>query len=365
MKELCLKIWPSIFITASYFFGESFYNKVILVHYEMKRILVLEADSKTVSTLGKLSDEGFKIVFKRETVDKVDLTRYRDFEILSVFVFSKVNRRVIESLPNLRLIVTRSSGFDHIDLQAAGERGIVVSNVPGYGSMPVAEHVFALLLALYRKVVKADSAVRTSRWFSPRLQGRLVNGKTFGIIGTGTIGERVARIARAFGADVIAYDVVKKPALEAEGVLKYVSLEEVLEKSDIISLHVPLIKETYHMINRDSIEKMKKGAVLINTSRGAIVDQEALVEALKSGRLSGAGLDVLEREPPDPDDPILRLENVVLTPHTAWNTAEAEDHIIQSTVNSIRAFVNGNPINIVNAEELKSMGHPVPEIRSN
>jgi len=269
----------------------------------MRKILVLEANPKTVSKLRELGNEGFKIVFKKETVEKVDLAKYRDFEILSVFVFSKVDRRVIESLPNLKLIVTRSSGFDHIDIQAAGERGIVVSNVPGYGSMPVAEHVFALLLAVLRKVLKADSAVRASKWLSPELQGRLVNGKTFGVIGTGAIGESVARIAKAFGAKVIAYDVVKKPVLEAEGVLKYVSLEEVLEKSDIISLHIPLTNETYHMINRRSIAKMKKGAILINTSRGQIIDQEALVEALRTGKLAGAGLDVFEKEPPNPDDP--------------------------------------------------------------
>jgi len=329
----------------------------------MRKILVLEANPKIVSKLRELRNEGFKIVFRRETVEKVDLAKYRDFEILSVFVFSKVDRRVIESLPNLRLIVTRSSGFDHIDIQAAGERGIVVSNVPGYGGMPVAEHVFALLLAVLRKVLKADSAVRASKWLSPGLQGRLVNGKTFGVVGTGAIGESVARIARAFGARVIAYDVVKKPVLEAEGVLKFVPLEDVLEKSDIISLHVPLTKETYHMISRDSIARMKKGAVLINTSRGQIVDQEALVEALRTGRLSGAGLDVFEKEPPDPDDPILRLENVVLTPHVAWNTEEAEDYILQSTMDSIRAFVSGNPINVVNRKELEKL-HPVPMIRS-
>lgn len=330
----------------------------------MRKILVLEANPKTVEALRKLQKEGFETVFRRETVDKVDLKQYKDFDILSVFVFSRVDRHVIKSLPNLRLIVTRSSGFDHIDVQAAGERGIVVSNVPGYGSMPVAEHVFALLLAVLRKVVKADSAVRISRWFSPRLQGRLVNGKTFGVIGTGAIGESVARIARAFGANVIAYDVVKKSVLEAEGVLKYVPLEEVLEKSDIISLHVPLTKETYHMVNRDSIARMKRGVVLVNTSRGQIVDQEALVEALKTGRISGAGLDVFEKEPPDPDDPLLRLENVVLTPHIAWNTTEAEDHILRSTVNVIRAFVNGNQINIVNQKEL-NLRHPVPAIRRN
>jgi phosphoglycerate dehydrogenase-like enzyme len=219
-----------------------------------------------------------------------------------------------------------------------------------------------LLLAVLRKVLKADSAVRASKWLSPELQGRLVNGKTFGVIGTGAIGEGVARIARAFGAKVIGYDVVKKPFLEAEGVLKYVSLEEVLEKSDIISLHIPLTNETYHMINRYSIAKMKKGAILINTSRGQIIDQEALVEALRTGRLAGAGLDVFEKEPPDPDDPILKLENVVLTPHVAWYTAEAEDYILQSTINSIRAFANGSPINVVNQKELENM-HAVPTIR--
>ncbi|MCS7138800.1 MAG: NAD(P)-binding domain-containing protein [Crenarchaeota archaeon] len=318
----------------------------------MRKILVVEADSKTVSTFNKML-KGWGIAFEKEIVNKVDLTRYVDTEILSVFVFSKVSIKVIESLPNLKLIVTRSSGFDHIDIEAASKRGILVSNIPGYGSLPVAEHVFALLLAVLRKIVKADLMVRSSKWFSPLLQGSLINGKTFGIIGTGAIGERVARIAKAFGAEVIAYDVFKKTALEAEGVLRYVKLEEVLERSDIISIHVPLTRETYHMINRDSIARMKKHAVLINTSRGQVVDQEALVEALKTGKLSGAGLDVLEKEPPEPDDPILKLENVVLTPHIAWNTVEAEDYILQSTIDVIKAFANGNPLNIVNLKELE------------
>jgi len=330
----------------------------------MRKILVLEANPKTIEILGKLREKGFEIVFNSETIDKVDLAEYFDFDILSVFVFSKVDRRIIESLPNLRLIVTRSSGFDHIDIQAAGERGIFVSNVPGYGSLPVAEHVFALLLAVMRKVVKADLTVKSSKWFTPGLQGRLINGKTFGVIGTGAIGERVARIARAFGAEVIAYDALKKTTLETEGVLKYVTLEEVLEKSDIISIHIPLTKETYHMINRDSIARMKKGAVLINTSRGQVVDQEALVEALRTGKLSGAGLDVFEKEPPDPDDPILKLENVVLTPHIAWDTEEAEDYILNSTMETIIGFANGNPINVVNLKNLEKQP-PVPIISFN
>lgn len=322
----------------------------------MAKLLILEANPAAVAALQSLQGEGHEISFDSRNISDVDLNKHKGSELLSVFVFSKVSRDIIASLPNLRFIVTRSAGFDHIDIEAASERGIVVSNVPGYGNLPVAEHVFALLLALLRRIVTADSAVRAARWPSQELQGKLINGKTFGLIGTGAIGANVAKIARAFGATVIAYDVIKRPELEAAEVLKYVSLDELLEGSNIISLHVPLLKETHHIINESSISKMKDGAILINTSRGAVVDQKALTLALQSGKLFGAGLDVLEKEPPEPDDPLLKLDNVVLSPHIAWYTDYSENYILQLTIKNINAYLGGKPQNVVNLQLLKNLG---------
>jgi phosphoglycerate dehydrogenase-like enzyme len=322
----------------------------------MAKLLILEANPAAVAALQSLRGEGHEISFDSRIISDVDLSEYKGSELLSVFVFSRVSKEVIASLPGLRFIITRSAGYDHIDLEAASERGIVVSNVPGYGNLCVAEHVFALLLALLRKVVAADAAVRAARWPSQELQGKLIYGKTFGLIGTGAIGANAAKLAKAFGATVIAYDVIKRPELEATGVLQYASLDEVLGRSDIISLHVPLLKETHHMINESSISKMKDGAILINTSRGAVVDQNALTLALQSGKLSGAGLDVLEKEPPSPADPLLKLDNVVLSPHTAWNTDYSENYILQLTIKNINAYLSGKPQNVVNLQQLKNLG---------
>jgi D-lactate dehydrogenase len=322
----------------------------------MAKLLILEANPAAVAALQSLRGEGHEISFDSRIISDVDLIEHKGSELLSVFVFSRVSKDVIASLPALRFIITRSAGYDHIDLEAASERGIAVSNVPGYGNLCVPEHVFALLLALLRKVVAADAAVRAARWPSQELQGKLICGKTFGLIGTGAIGANAAKLAKAFGATVIAYDVIKRPELEATGVLQYAPLDEVLGRSDIISLHVPLLKETHHMINASSIAKMKDGAILINTSRGAVVDQNALTLALQSGKLSGAGLDVLEKEPPGPADPLLKLDNVVLSPHTAWNTDYSENYILQLTIKTINAYLSGKPQNVVNLQQLKNLG---------
>lgn len=315
---------------------------------DMSKILVTESNSRSKAAFSVFEREGHKVIHIDRAPSEDEFPTDKEIDILSVFVNTKVTQQVLTKLPNLKLIITRSTGVDHIDMRAATNRRIAVANVPGYGTTPVAEHVFALLLSLVRKIIKADASVRAGLWQSFELQGTNVSGKTFGVIGTGAIGVNVCKIAKAFGANVITFDVIKREDVAKEIGFSYVDLEELLRKSDIISLHIPLTKETRHVINSDTISKMKDGVVIINTARGPLVDQVALAAAVKSKKIAGAGLDVLEKEPPDPQDELLKLENVILTPHIGWNTLEAEEYILEVTVNTINEFMAGRrPKNII------------------
>ena len=299
--------------------------------------------------------------------------RFTDISILSVFIRSQVDRKVIEKFPDLRLIATRSTGYDHIDLEACNERGILVSNVPYYGETTVAEHTFGLILSLSRKIHKAY--LRTSRGdFSLEgLRGFDLKDKTIGVVGAGRIGLHVIRIAKGFGMRAVAYDV-KQDSLVAEVLgFEYVPLDELLQQSDIISLHAPLTPSTHHLINRDNLQKAKRGAILINTARGGLVDTDALIWALDEGVLSGAGLDVIEGEElieeeaqlvraPQPEEKLravlrqhvlLRREDVVITPHMAFNSWEALARIVDTTIDNIRGLMEGNPKNVVNPQAME------------
>ena len=295
------------------------------------------------------------------------LKQIKDCEILSVFIYSKIRREHLKLLPKLRLIATRSTGFDHIDLEACRSRNIQVANVPHYGENTVAEHTFALILSLSRNVHKAF--IRTTRGdFSLEgLQGFDLKGKTIGVIGTGRIGLHVIRMAKGFGMTVLAYDIRKGSFLSEVLDFKYVSLEELLGSSDIISLHCPYNEKTHHLINRERLKMIKRGALLINTARGGLIDTHALTEGLDSGDLGGAGLDVLEEEELIKEEKellsknypeeklrlliqnhiLLHRENVVITPHMAFNSREAFLRILETTLSNIEYFANGNPQNIV------------------
>jgi len=214
-------------------------------------------------------------------------------EVISVFTTSTVTSEMMDKMPNLRLIACRSTGFNNIDLETANERGIRVANVPTYGEATVAEYAFALLLALTRKIEKVIE-VENEQFKHPELTGTDLNGKTFGVIGTGHIGQNALRIAKGFGMKTIAYDRFPQKPLEAEVGFEYVAMEKLLETADFISLHVPYMPATHHLINRNRISLMKQGSVLINTARGGLVDTRALIEFLDSGHLGGAVLDVLE-----------------------------------------------------------------------
>ena len=290
---------------------------------------------------------------------------YAEAEIVSCFIYSSLKRPVLEKMKNLKMIATRSTGFDHIDLDYCDKNGIAVANVPAYGEYTVAEHVFALLLALSRHIPKATAQTRDGDFSLRGLQGFDLYGKTMGIIGTGAIGLHAARIAKGFGMNVLAHDIHPR----TDSVLSYVSLENLLGKSDVISLHVPGTAATRHMLSDKEFSAMKDGVVIINTARGTVIDVKALLRALQSGKVSAAGLDVLPEEPAIReeaellrasftqqhdletlliDHALLHHKNVIVTPHSAFYTREAVGKILCTTGENILAFRAGKPQNIVN-----------------
>ncbi|MDR3448944.1 MAG: hydroxyacid dehydrogenase [Alphaproteobacteria bacterium] len=294
---------------------------------------------------------------------------YAGAEVISSFISSSLDRTILEKLPKLRLIATRSTGFDHIDLDYCNAHNIAVANVPAYGEHTVAEHVFALLLALSRHIPEAAQRTRDGNFNFHGLQGFDLYGKTFGIIGTGHIGRRAAQIAKGFGMKVIAFDMRPQPA-EAEAIgFAYVDFSRLLAESDIISLHVPATPQTRHLLSDKEFAAMKQGVVIINTARGVAIDVKALLQALASGKVGAAGLDVLPEEPaireetellrqPSAgnrdlqtlliDHALMHHRNVIVTPHSAFYTKEALDKIIGTTAENISAFLENRPQNIVN-----------------
>jgi len=290
----------------------------------------------------------------------IDATTLEHIEILLPFIHDHVGAAEMATMPRLKLIATRSSGYDHIDLAAAKARDIMVANVPGYGEIAVAEHSFALMLALTRKIYDAVRRVKQGDYSLDGLQGYDLYGKTLGVIGAGAIGLHVIRIARGFGMSVLAYDVNRNRLLSEVLGFRYASIDEVLSNADIISLHAPALPSTYHMINRESLSKVKRGALLINTARGALVDTKALAHALDEGILSGAGLDALEGEElwqyenNEEGELVLTVEqrqlietnyalrtrgNVLVTAHLAFNTREALLRILDTTIENVRDFL--------------------------
>lgn len=291
----------------------------------------------------------------------------RDVDALSVFIYSRVTQEMLAALPNLRLIATRSTGYDHIDLEACRRRGVVVSNVPSYGENTVAEHTMALLLMLTRKVHQSVLQMRSGHVNMAQLTGFDLQGKTMGVIGAGHIGLHVIRIARGFGMRVLAQDVRRDPFLADLLGFEYVDLPRLLAEGDIVTLHCPLTLETHHLLGREQFALMKRGALVINTARGGLVDTDALVESLETGHLGGAGLDVLEgeelikeerqllQEPVNVEHlrtavrnrVLLAREDVVFTPHNGFNSREALTRILEVTLANLEAFRAGRSANQV------------------
>jgi D-3-phosphoglycerate dehydrogenase len=290
----------------------------------------------------KLESTGDLEIFKEppKTVDELkERVRTADIAIVG---WTDLTKEIIDSAKRLKMVSIWATTCHYVDLEAAKERGIVVTHVPGYATEAVAEYVFALLLTAIRKLRSADQHVRRGDFDWRPFGGSELAGKTLGIIGTGSIGCRVAEIAKAFKMQILAFD--KYPNLKrAEEIgMKYVDLHALLKESDFVTLHVTLTSETERMIGKKEIDTMKKGAVIINTSQGKVVDEKALIDSLKSGKLSYAGLDVFEEEPPSKDNPLFKLDNTVLSPHIGFHTVEAAKRCTDICVDNVLKFVEGH-----------------------
>ncbi len=323
----------------------------------------------------------FSPVFFNEPLNLDNVQKVKNFEIVSIFIGSMINKEIIKKLPCLRQITTMSTGFDHIDLKECKKRKIAVCNVPFYGENTVAEHTFALILNLSRKIFKSFDQIKETGSFSLKgLQGFDLKDKVLGVIGTGNIGRYVIGIAKGFQMKILAFDAYPDKVLAENLGFQYVkNLDELLTNSDVITLHIPFNSRTRHLINKNNIYKIKKGALLINTSRGGIIETGALLEALKKKYLGGAGLDVLEGEKTIKEELeiftsdkcevydlvegyqakeedlkvliqnrlLINMENVIITPHSAFYSKEALLRILDTTIENIKAFCQKKLINLV------------------
>lgn len=314
----------------------------------------------------KLKDE--QLSFFDEPLSKGNIDLIKDCQIISPFIYSKVTGEILARLPNLEMVATRSTGFDHIDVGAAKEKGIKVCNVPFYGENTVAEHTFALILALSRKIIESVERARTGDFSLDGLRGFDLKDKTLGIVGMGHIGMHVARIARGFEMKILAFDLNQDKRLAKKIGFEYTNFDNLLNNSDIITLHAPYNEKTHHLINSGNISLIKKGAYLINTARGGLVETAALLKALSDGALAGAGIDVLEEECFVKEEAqllskefpktcnlktilqnhiLLRQKNVIITPHNAFDSQEAILRILDTTILNIQSFIKNKPINYV------------------
>lgn len=331
------------------------------------KIVVFEVEKREAAAFERITP-GNNVVLAREPLMETNAATHADAEIVSPFVYSQIDRATLKRMPALKLIATRSTGYDHIDVAACVECGIRVCNVPSYGENTVAEHVFALLLAISHRLPEAMERARGDRFSPEGLQGFDLAGKTLGVVGAGHIGRHVIRIAKGFAMEVVAHDTCTDPALAAALGFRYVTLEELYPAADVISLHLPATEETHNLLSEAAFARMKDGVVVINTARGSIIDSHALIVALNSGKVAAAGLDVLPDEPLIreeaelissiyegahdlrnlvADHVLLRMRNVIVTPHSAFNTHEAVQRIVEITVSNIEAFLRGRAQNEV------------------
>ena len=317
------------------------------------RIVIL--DSKTLDP-GDISWDRMKELGTLERYDRTPeelvTSRIGDAEI----VFTNktiVDEKVLSACPNIKWIGVFGTGYNVVDAEACKKRGILLANVPDYSTKAVAQHTFALLLEIACRVGEHSDAVADGEWITSAdfcfTNNRLIElyEKTFGIIGFGNTGKAVAQIAQAMGMNVLVYTRHPNLSYESE-TLKFVSREELFEKCDIISLHCPLTDETRNMINKDCIQKMKDGVILINTARGPILNENDVKEALESGKIYALGADVVSVEPMRDDNPLLNAKNAIITPHIAWAPKETRERLMRVCVENLRSFLNGNPQNIVN-----------------
>ena len=308
---------------------------------------------------GDLSWEGFEKLGELTVYDRTPLDdeaeiqkRIGDADIVYTNK-TPLSRATLDGAPNLKFIGLLSTGYNVVDIAAAKVKGIPVSNIPTYGTAAVGQFAIALLLEICHRIGAHSQAVNEGRWASckdfcfwdyPLIE---LHGKTMGIIGCGRIGQATAQIAKSLGMNVIAYD--EHPSEAGHAIAKHVSLDELYAQADVISLHCPLFPSNEGMINKASIAKMKDGVIIINTSRGGLVNEQDLAGALNSGKVYAAGLDVVSVEPIKPDNPLLKAKNCIITPHIAWAPREARARLMNIAEDNLKAFIAGNPINVVNS----------------
>jgi D-lactate dehydrogenase len=310
-----------------------------------------------------------EVVYVDDILDAQHMPIHTDADVICVFVNSHIDAAVLAQFPQLKMIATRSTGYDHIDIAAANTAGVTVSYVPGYGDHTVAEFAFGLILALSRKLYQSIDQIKETGSFSLHgLRGFDLKDKTIGIVGTGRIGKCAIQIAKGFGMKPIAFDIFPDIAFAQKNEVAYVPFAEILTTSDIISIHCPLTEKTRHLIHTENVGTMKKGVILVNTARGPIIETEALVKGLREGIIAGVGLDVLEEEGDTKDEihslandnndvnklkiilqnhVLMRMPNVIITPHNAFNTKEALARILETTAQNIKNFTEGKPCTCV------------------
>lgn len=317
------------------------------------KIVILDATALNPGDLSYdcINQFGDVTCYDRTDGEALTIERIGDSEIVLVNKVP-ITEQVLSACPNIKLICVQATGYNIVDVEACAKRGIPVTNVPSYGTAAVAQFTIALMLELCHRIGLHNHSVHQGDWarspnfcywLTPQME---LDGKTLGIVGFGRIGQAVGKLAKAFGMRVIAYN--RSQCEEGRAIGEYVDLDTLFRDSDFISLHCPQTTETANLINRETIAKMKDGAMLINTARGGLVDENALVEALESGKLRGAAVDVVSQEPMRADNSLLATRKCIITPHIAWAPVESRQRLLDCAVENIRAFLDGKPQNVVN-----------------
>ena len=317
------------------------------------KIVVLDGYTENPGDLSwdSLGDLGDLTVYDRTPQEKV-VERIGDAQAVYVNKVA-IGRDVMEKCPSIRFIGVLATGYNVIDVEAAKEKGIVVCNVPTYGTCSVAQYAIALLLELCHHVGEHSACVKAGEWTDNadwcywKYPLTELSGKKMGIIGFGRIGRMTGKLAAAFGMEVLAFDSYPLADTEIEG-CRYASLDEVIENSDVISLHCPLFPETREIINKSTISRMKHGVMIINTSRGPLICEKDLADALESRKVAGAAVDVVSKEPIQKDNPLLKAPNIIITPHIAWAPRESRQRLMDVAVGNLKAYLNGEPVNVIN-----------------
>ena len=355
---------PPPFQLCAFFFTLSVVEGIFRWYNTPMKIVIFESDPSEEGYL-KESLTGLDLAFVAEKLTLETAGQAAGADVVSIFTGSHIDAALLDAITGTKLIVTRTTGYDHVDLVAAKAKGVQVTNVPGYGSVAVAEHAFALLLAISRRIFDAARQVREEGEFHvTAMQGFDLFAKKIGVLGTGRIGKNAARIAKGFGMQIMLFDAHPDGAFTQEIGARYYSLDDVLATADILTLHLPALPETMHIINADAFAKMKRGMVIINTARGSLIDTEALLAAIQDGVVSHVGLDVLEDETELSDESelvmggkkindwkalvmdhiLIERPEVLITPHIAFHTVEADRERLGVVVSCIQSFTKGEPL---------------------